>query len=79
MKWIDEIARDFVVERFYQSTKESDFEKAQEVHQYINSKTPEEISLEMGNKEFDIAIAWRYASNYAYRLMGQYLMMGIRQ
>lgn len=69
MKWIDEIAEDFVLDLFQKSKKETDLEKAKEVHEYISSLTPEELAKEINTSEFVPSYAWREAEQAAYRLM----------
>lgn len=71
-KWIDEIARDFVLELFKKSEKEDDFKKAQEVHDYISGLSPKELSAVMDIGEFDAGCAWREAEQCAYFLMWKF-------
>lgn len=75
MKWIDEIADDFVNDMFNKSQKPTDLEKAQEVFEYIGSKTPEELAEEMNisSKDWNLGCAWQYASHSAYLKMWRYL------
>ena len=44
-KWIDEIAADFVNDLIKKSKQPTDMLKAQEVHDYIGSKTSEELAI----------------------------------
>lgn len=74
MVFIENIAREFVYKKFNQSKKTRNFEKAQEAYDYVTSKTPAEISKEIGNTEFDEAMIWKNAMNIAYKLMGKYLL-----
>lgn len=71
-KWIDEIAYDFVCDLFKKSKKESNLGKATEVHKYIASLSPIELSKVMDIGYFDKDIAWRYAEQYAYRLVWKF-------
>jgi hypothetical protein len=44
-KWIDEIAADFVNDLIKKSKQPTAMLKAQEVHDYIGSKTSEELAI----------------------------------
>ena len=67
-KWIDEIAADFVNDLIKKSKQPTDMLKAQEVHDYIGSKTSEELAIEMniksgiwielGNMQNKLLILW---------------------
>ena len=70
-KWIDEIAADFVNDLIKKSKQPTDMLKAQEVHDYIGSKTSEELAIEMNisSKDWNIYDAWQYAEQAAYSMV----------
>lgn len=70
-KWIDEIAADFVNDLIKKSKQPTDMLKAQEVHDYIGSKTSEELAIEMNinAKDWNIYDAWQYAEQAAYSMI----------
>lgn len=69
MEWIEDIVLDFINTKFKQSKKSTELEKAQEVYDYICSKTAAELSDELKNKKFDINYARKYAVYASYQLM----------
>lgn len=70
-KWIDEIADDFVNDLIKKSKQPTAMLKAQEVHDYIGSKTSEELAIEMNinAKDWDLDRAWQYAEQSAYSMV----------
>ena len=70
-KWIDEIAADFVNDLIKKSKQPTDMLKAQEVHDYIGSKTSEELAIEMNinAKDWNLDRAWQYAEQAAYSMV----------
>ena len=70
-KWIDEIATDFVNDLIKKSKQPTAMLKAQEVHDYIGSKTSEELAIEMNisSKDWNIYDAWQYAEQAAYSMI----------
>ena len=70
-KWIDEIAADFVNDLIKKSKQPTAMLKAQEVHDYIGSKTSEELAIEMNinAKDWNLDRAWRYAEQAAYSMV----------
>ena len=70
-KWIDEIAADFVNDLIKKSKQPTAMLKAQEVHDYIGSKTSEELAIEMNISSNDCNIydAWQYAEQAAYSMV----------
>ena len=70
-KWIDEIAADFINDLIKKSKQPTDMLKAQEVHDYIGSKTSEELAIEMNisSKDWNIYDAWQYAEQAAYSMV----------
>ena len=70
-KWIDEIAADFVKDLIKKSKQPTEALKAQEVHDYIGSKTSEELAIEMNisSKDWNIYDAWQYAEQAAYSMV----------
>ena len=70
-KWIDEIAADFVNDLIKKSKQPTAMLKAQEVHDYIGSKTSEELAIEMNidAKDWNLDRAWRYAEQDAYSMV----------
>jgi hypothetical protein len=74
MKWIDEIAYDFVMDMYKKSTQDTEFKKAQEVFDIINKTSPESLAkmMNISEKDWNIGSAWRYASDSAYRLMWKF-------
>lgn len=70
-KWIDEIAVDFVNDLIKKSKQPTAMLKAQEVHDYIGSKTSEELAIEMNinAKDWNLDRAWRYAEQVAYSMV----------
>lgn len=67
-KWIDEIAADFVNDLIKKSKQPTAMLKAQEVHDYIGSKTSEELAIEINinAKDWNLDRAWRYAEQASY-------------
>lgn len=73
-KWIDEIAQDFVLGLFEKSKKETDLEKAKEVHDYISNLSPKDLGTVMNitEKDWNLGCAWREAEQCAYRLVWKF-------
>ena len=73
-KWIDEIVYDFVMDMFKKSKKETNYKKAEEVHDFIRNKTPEEFAkiINISEKDWNLAMAWREAEQCASRLLWKY-------
>lgn len=75
---LSDITYKFVYDKFMASKKATNYEKAKEVHDYIANKSPEELAQEMGinEKDYNIAILWRYAEQDAYRVLWKFYQIG---
>ena len=73
MEWVEDIVLDFINKKFKQSKGSTELEKANEVYEYITSKSAIELSDELKNTKYDINYTRKYAVSAAYQLMGKCL------
>ena len=74
MKWIDEIAAEFVWDLFKKSEQNTNYKKAEEVYKFVTSKSPEELAeiMNISEKDWNLGCAWKETMNCAYRLLWKY-------